>query len=91
MRIAAIISMAGVLGACASSPETGNFTRVDGRPVEDGQFRAIAAQCKGEGAQDAPGWVGGGVVGMGIALGSSTSKQNDIITACMARHGYITR
>jgi hypothetical protein len=46
------------------------------------------AQCKGEGAQNAPGWVGSGLFGV-IAISSSQSKQDDIIKACLARNGYI--
>ena len=46
------------------------------------------AQCKGEGAQNAPGWAGSGLFGV-IAISSSQSKQDDIIKACLARNGYI--
>ena len=75
----------GVLTGCASA----TWSRVDGKPVDGSQFQAVMAQCKGEGAQNAPGWVGSGLVGMGIAASSAQSNKNDIITGCMARNGYI--
>lgn len=92
MRLVLVLGAAALAAACSTSVPTGaGYTRIDGRPVEDGPFRAVAAQCKGEGAQSAPGWVGGGLVGMGIAMNSSANKEADIVTACMARHGFVTR
>src|SRR5262249_7633389 len=76
-----------VLTGCSSTPN--NWSRVDGRPGDGAQFQAVMAQCKGEGAQNAPGWGGHGLIGMGIAASASNSNKNDIITGCLARNGYI--
>ncbi len=77
------------LAACASQPTA--FSRADGAPQDAAQIQLTLEQCKGEGAQNAPAWEGGSIVGAGIALNVSNERRAEIVKACMARHGYLSR
>jgi hypothetical protein len=83
------VAIFGVVLMAGCSSNQSIWSRVDGKPVDVPQFQAVMAQCKAEGAQNAPGWVGSGLGGMAIAASASHSKQNDIVNGCLARNGYI--
>jgi len=69
-----LIAIALALGGCSSHSSA--YTRTDGVPVDPLHQQATLAQCKGEGAREGdPGDYG--------------HKERAIITACMARNGYI--
>lgn len=89
MRVVLALIFCAGLAACTSTGSA-SYQRLDGKIADDNQFKAVMAQCKGEAAQNAPGWVGGGLIGMGIAMNSSATKESDIMKACMARNGYVT-
>jgi len=70
-----LIAMALVLGGCAAQRAV-MYTRTDGGPVDAAKQQAALAHCKGE-AVSAP---------LDADWGR---KENIIITACMARNGYL--
>lgn len=78
-------------GCSSTGGASSGYTRLDGMAMDDAAFRAVMAQCRAEAAKSAPGWAGGGLVGMGIAMSASASKEADILAGCMARNGYIDR
>jgi hypothetical protein len=65
------------LSGCAS--QLSHYVRTDGAPVDAAQEQSTMAQCKGEAATTA-------LKGEGLA---QLRKEDDVITACMARNGYI--
>lgn len=76
------------LSACASAPPP-VYYRADAKPDDPVQKELILAQCKGEGAQKAPGWSGSGATNP--AKEASDRAVTAIIGACMARHGYLSQ
>jgi hypothetical protein len=74
MRLLFSATLALLLFGCAS--QLSNYVRTDGAPVNESQEQATMAQCKGEAANSLPPlW--------------RLVEENDIISACMARNGYI--
>jgi hypothetical protein len=78
-----------LLSACASQP-TGPYSRVDGRPADPNQMRAVLAQCRGEGAVAVGDYVTGeGAIPWAVGTFSRSSKESAVVNACMARNGYL--
>jgi uncharacterized lipoprotein YmbA len=71
-----LIAMALALSGCAS--QLAHYVRTDGAPVDAAQEQATMAQCKGEASTTV----------RGVDL-SDPLKRDTIISACMARNGYI--
>ena len=69
--------MAVVLSGCAS--QLSRYVRTEGAPINAAQEQATMAQCKGEAATTP-------VKGDGL---TELRKEDTIISACMARNGYI--
>jgi len=78
-----LIAMAVALGACSS--HSSGYTRTDGVPVDPLHQQTTFAQCKGEGASAAVQVNPGGPYG----VVERERKEAAVVTACMARNGYI--
>ena len=77
MRLFLAMIVTLLLFGCAS--QLSKYVRTYGGPVDAAQEQSTMAQCKGEAATAA-------VKGEGLA---QLRKEDDVITACMARNGYI--
>ena len=78
-----LIAMAIALGGCAS--HSSDYARTDGVPVDPLHQQTTLAQCKGEGASAAVQVTPGGPYG----VVERERKEAAVVTACMARSGYI--
>ncbi len=81
-----LIAAAVVLGGCAShAPNSSQYTRTDGGPIDAAKQQAVLAQCKGEGVS------GAGPIDPGSPYGALAQARKEItlVNACMARNGYI--
>jgi hypothetical protein len=81
-----LFAVACLLAGCASSPA--RFVRADGQPADDAKVQLVLAQCKGEGARAllAAGesqYVDGAII--------KANREVDIVSACMAKHGYLAQ
>jgi len=87
MLVAGLAILAAILPSCASQP-TGPYSRVDGRPIDAAQMRAVLAQCRGEGAIAVGDYVTGeGAIPWAVGTFSRSSKESAVVNACMARNG----
>jgi hypothetical protein len=78
-----------LLSGCVSQP-TAPYSRVDGRPIDSAQMRAVLAQCQGEGAVAVGDYVTGeGAIPWAVGTFSRSSKESAVVNACMARNGYL--
>jgi hypothetical protein len=65
---------------CGCASQLSKYVRTDGAPIDQAQEKATLAQCKGEGAMGAPG---------AHDVFDEWRKEDTVVTACMARNGYI--
>ena len=85
-----ILTAAIALIGCATRPSSSSYVRLDSRPTDAAQTRAMLAQCEGEGAFT----VGDDVTREGTiprmsGMFSRSSKEDAVTNACMVRNGYI--
>jgi hypothetical protein len=84
MAAGLLIAAAIVLAGCAAQPTSSSFVRADGRPADSTQLRLALAKCKGE-AETAE------LAAAGPYAGATFSNTANIVSACMARSGYLAQ
>jgi len=87
MRYLALIGVL-LLGSCVTDNQ--GYVRVRGRTNPD-HLQLAMAECQGEAAATPQGFYveGGGWVGLAGTLVARAAQDQSVISACMARHGYV--
>jgi len=78
------------LTACAAQPTSASFARADGRTADPAQLRLALAKCKGEGASAMAASSQATTPYPETVVANSHNEAN-IVTACMARNGYLAQ